>query len=288
MMRIAVCQYQFTEDDTSDYPTKIEKIMMTAKHHDADLIMFPEYIGMQSGFPGCKSDSSLFASMQTEMDNYLAMFQRFSKEFSMYIQAGTTLVAAGGDRYYNRAYLFSPDGRNSYQDKLQLTSYEKESNVIARGTQQTIFSTPLGSIGIAICYDSEFPEIVRQLVNAGAQLILVPTYTTTFSGYYRVQLSCRARAIENQCYVAMSPMVGQVEMGGKEQTFGAAGIFGPADIDFPVDGIIAQGKLNQPEIIFGDISFDKINYVRKHGHVNNFTDAEYFKTIAGKVNIIDL
>ncbi len=290
MMRIAACQYQFTDDDVSDYPAKIEKILMTAKHHGADLIMFPEYLGMQTGFAGCKTDASLFASIQTKMDRYLAMFQRYSKEFNLYIQAGTTLVAAGSDEYYNRAYLFSPEGKIGYQDKLQLTSYEKISTLIKRGTQQTIFSTRHGKIGIAVCYDSEFPEIVRRLVSAGANLILVPAYTTTFSGYYRVNLSCRARAIENQCYVAMSSMVGSVIFGTKtaEDTFGAAGVYGPADVDFSADGIIAQGQLNHHDIIFADLDSDKIDYVRKHGQVHNFNDANDLKNISDLVSVQEL
>ena len=85
-------------------------------------------------------------------------------------------------------------------------------------------------------------------------------------------------------------MVGEIPLGTAqaEQTFGAAGIYGPADVDFPADGIIAQGKLNQQEIIFGDLSLEKIDYVRKHGQVLNFNDASHLKDLADNIRILDI
>lgn len=275
MMRIAACQYKFSEEDKTNDLAKLETLILSAKKQGAQLILFPEYIGIQSGLSSCKNDKDLFASMQTGLHHYLAALQQFATAHEIYIQSGTTLVQVAPDQYVNRAYLFSPNGQSGYQDKLHLTEYEKNSGLLLTGNKQAVFTTPLATIGIAICYDSEFPEVVRALVHAGATLILVPTYTTTLAGYYRVHLSSRARAIENQCYVAMASMVGPITMGieGAEETIGAAGIYGPADVEFSADGIVTQGALNQYDIIFADLFMDRISFVRENGHVLNFKDS---------------
>lgn len=290
MMRIAACQYHFNADDTNHYPKKMEELAAEAKQQGADLLLLPEYFGILSGDQACKNDKDLFASMQPELVNLLALFRQLAQRYEIYIQPGTTLVTNDDDQYVNRAYLFSPSGKFGFQDKLQLTAYEKESALIDRGTSQTVFTTPFGKIGIAVCYDSEFPEIVRPLVHAGATLILVPSYTTTIAGYHRVQVSCRARAIENQCYVAMSSMHGAVTMGvdGAEETVGAAGIYAPAEMEFSEDGIIAQGALNQHELIFADLDMSKIEHLRKHGHVQNYADSTVYQTDLSGINYIDL
>lgn len=290
MMRIAACQYHFSAEDTNHYPKKMEDLVAAAKQQGADLLLLPEYIGILSGDPACKSDKDLFVSMQPELVNFLALFRQLAQRYEIFIQPGTTLVTNDDDQFVNRAYLFAPNGKFGFQDKLQLTVYEKNSALIDRGTSQTVFTTPFGKMGIAVCYDSEFPEIVRPLVHAGATLILVPSYTTTVAGYHRVQVSCRARAIENQCYVAMASMHGAVTMGvdGVEETVGAAGVFAPAEIEFSEDGVIAQGPLNQPELIFADLDMSKIEHIRKHGHVKNFADSHSFQTDTIAMNHVDL
>ena len=208
-MKIATCQYKLSEHTWPAYIKKIESMMVSAKQQNVDLILLPEYAGIEIGDPTVYADKELFASLQSSLDKYILFFQKMAKQYQLYILAGTTIVSANQEKYLNRAYFFEPSGKYHHQDKLQLTQYEKNSGLILQGEKQQVFDTKWGKIGIAICYDSEFPEIVRNLVKAGAWLILVPSYTISLAGYYRVCLSARARAIENQCFVAAVNRVGE-------------------------------------------------------------------------------
>jgi predicted amidohydrolase len=207
------------------------------------------------------------------LPQYIDFYKHLAQKYQIYIQPGSIPYPIHSNQYVNRAYFFGPQAQYGFQDKLQLIEYEKESNLFQAGKEQTLFETALGTIGIAICYDSEFPEIVRRLTRAGANLILVPSYTCTLAGYYRVFLSCRARALENQCYVAVTYMVGSVDLSGApENTVGQAAILSPVDAGFPDDGIVAQGKMNSPMFIMADVDLEKLQTVRTSGQVHNYED----------------
>lgn len=278
MIKIASCQYGLEVLSHWDhYTQKIEALVIEAKQQNAQLLLLPEYAGVEMICMRHATDQDLFAAMQPLIPRVIEFYLELAHRYQIYIQAGTLVEAIKPNQYVNRAYFFGPNHTYGYQDKLQLIEFEKNLQVMQPGAQQTLFNTALGKVGIAICYDSEFPEIVRNLVYAGAELILVPSYTSSLAGYHRVFLSCRARAIENQCYVAVSFVVGTVALSGdKEETFGQACMLGPADVGFPDDGIIAQGKMNAVTTVFADLSTKKITSVRNHGQVHNFKDAQNF------------
>ncbi|HTM63208.1 MAG TPA: carbon-nitrogen hydrolase family protein [Gammaproteobacteria bacterium] len=276
MMRIAVCQTNIEKNlDWNRYAAKMEKLVSAAKSDGAHMLLMPEYAGTEI----CSSretDAALYAAIQHLLPQYLELFKRLAVENQMYIQPGTILVAAQNDQYVNRAYFFGPDGGVDYQDKLQLIEYEKNTKLIARGSEQKLFETRYGKMGIAICYDSEFPEIVRRLVVAGATIILVPSYTTSVAGYYRVVLSCRARAIENQCFVAVAFAVGEVAVTEPpEQTYGKSGIFSPADIGFKDDGIVIESQMNETGIITADLDLKQLASIRENGNTLQYEDIRY-------------
>lgn len=281
MIRIACSQYQIEElPDWESYVFKIEKLVKDAKKDEANILLMPEYSGIEIACKKFNTDGELFQALQPLIPKYIGLYQKLAQTNQIYIQAGTIIEKIKSGQFVNRAYFFSPNGTIGYQDKLQLTQYEKNLNLLNHGNQQKIFETSLGKIGIAICYDSEFPEIIRSLAQHGAAIILVPSYTTTLASYNRVFLSCRARAIENQCYVAISYVINKVDLSGEiDDTYGQAAILGPVDIGFPDDGIIAQGQMNQPMLATGDLSLDALALIRKEGQVLNFEDSVRFTQI---------
>jgi len=272
MLTIATTQYQLQPLAWEDYAQKIKQLVLDAKQRKAQLLLLPEYAGIEYG-DHAKTDRDLYLSLQPQLPAYISLFAELARSHDIYIQPGTILVEADS-LFYNRAYFFSPDGEYSYQDKLYLTEYEKQTGMITAGMEQIIFETRYGKIAIAVCYDSEFSTVFKNVVQAGAWLVLVPSYTNSLAGLHRVQLCCRARAIENQCYVAVSFTVGEVAFGDKpyDTTTGQAGIFSPADVGLPNDGIVALGKMNQSELIVAEIDYGLIEHVRKHGAVLNFED----------------
>ncbi len=276
MIKIACCQYKIEKfPDWDSYTFKIENMVSEVKKANVDILQLPEYSGIEIVFKSFNSDEELFLAMQDILPSYIEFYKNLAQKHHIYIQPGTIIERIADNKFVNRAYFFGPNGEYNFQDKLQLTQYEKSCKILEHGDKQKIFSTSFGKMGIAICYDSEFPEIVRRLVFNGASLILVPSYTTTLAGFNRVFLSCRARAIENQCYVAVSYMVNGVDSGGElEQTFGQAAVLGPADSGFPDDGIIAKGILNQSMIVTAEIDLNSLETVRKNGHVLNYEDTK--------------
>jgi len=282
MFKLAVSQYK-TDNLTTweEYTAKIKALVLQAQQENAQLLLLPEYAGTEIVCGYQASEEKLFNTLQPLIPRYLSFYQQLAQQHQLYIAAGTIIEQITPQQFVNRAYFFAPSGAYSYQDKLQLTEFEKSLQLLQPGTEQRVYQTSLGNIGIAICYDSEFPEIVHRLVKLGAELILVPSYTSTLAGFYRVFLSSRARAIENQCYVATSCMVKNVELSGdSEDTFGYAAILGPADNGFPDDGILAQGEMNNIMLVTADISIKKIHLVRKRGQVHNFTDTQRCESLS--------
>jgi predicted amidohydrolase len=126
---------------------------------------------------------------------------------------------------------------------------------------------------VLICYDSEFPLLARAQIEAGAQLLLVPSCTDSLHGYWRVRIAAQARAIEGQCYVLQAPLVGNADWSPAiDINRGAAGIFGPPDGAFPDDGIVALGQIDAGQWLFGEIDLARVSNLRGSGAVLNTRD----------------
>ncbi|HAI59542.1 MAG TPA: hypothetical protein DCM32_06650 [Xanthomonadaceae bacterium] len=195
-----------------------------------------------------------------------------ARRHRVWLQPGSLPMAMGG-LVVNRAPLIRPDGSLAFQDKWQMTRFERERWGVARGAPPQVFDTPWGRIGLSICYDAEFPKHLRVQVEAGAWLVLVPACTDTPAGATRVTMCARARAIENQCIVAVAPTVGVAPFSAALDTnHGRAGIYGPADRGFPDDGVLAEGAPDAPGWVFADIDAAMIAHVREHGGVLNHRD----------------
>jgi len=277
-VNIAAAQYNISFLATwQDYCDKAALWVEEAAQQDANILVFPEYASMElaSLFEEeiYSSLSKQLEAMQSLHDDYVALYQSLAVQYQCYIQAGTFPVRIESGAYRNRAYLFMPDGRVDYQDKLMMTRFENEQWLIESGTDIKTFDTEYGKIGINICYDSEFPLLARQQVEAGCVLILVPTCTDTVAGYHRVKIGCQARALENQCYVVQSSLVGEAPWSqAVDVNIGSSAIYTPVDRGFPDDGILAIGKLNAVQWVIAEICLEDVETVRQQGQVFNYRD----------------
>lgn len=133
----------------------------------------------------------------------------------------TSLVfdAAGNHvAHYHKRHLFNvtlPDGRESY----------RESDAFEYGDDVVVVPTPVGNVGLSICYDLRFPKHFNRLVDAGAEILTLPAAFTHRTGKAHWEVLLRARAIENQCYVIASGQVGHHP--GNRQTWGHSLIIDP-------------------------------------------------------------
>lgn len=277
-VKIATAQYDISFlENWQNYQTKIERWVGEAAEQDAKILLFPEYGSMElaSLFPKeiYSSLSKQLASMQSLLDDYTGLFRTLAQKYGCYIQSGTFPVEIGAGVYRNRAFLFMPDGRFDYQDKLIMTRFENEQWLINSGEELKCFDTEYGRIAINVCYDSEFPMLARKQVEAGANLILVPSCTDTLAGYHRVKIGCQARALENQCYVVQSPTVGEASWSeAVDVNIGAAAVYTPVDRGFPDNGILAIGELNKTQWVMAEISLSACEAVRQQGQVFNYRD----------------
>lgn len=276
MITVAAAQYQIQSNlDWKAFTKKQTELALAAKWQGAKLLLLPEYAGIEAAGTKAPSDLILFTQIQVTLQNYLEFYQQLAIDAELFLQPGTIVVQTPEKRFYNRAYFFGPNGTYGYQDKLKLVTSEASNQLIQPGTTQSLFDTAIGKIGIAVCYDSEFPEIIRNLTLQGAQLILVPSYTPSLKSFHRVFYSCRARAIENQCYVLMSSAIGNILFGSDHEALsGQANLFSPIDEGFNDEGIISQGTMNKEEIITGNCDYEKLEAVRTQGQVRNYKDTQ--------------
>ncbi|HEY1905435.1 MAG TPA: carbon-nitrogen hydrolase family protein [Myxococcaceae bacterium] len=140
----------------------------------------------------------------------LTRFAELARELRIHVLAGSIMEAgAPGGRVYNTSVLLGPDGqRLAVYRKIHLFDAEvgdgatyRESDSVAPGESPVTAETPLGTVGLTICYDLRFPELYRALARAGATLLTVPAAFTLMTGKDHWEVLLRARAIENQAYV---------------------------------------------------------------------------------------
>lgn len=258
------------------FAAKLEGFCAEAKARGADLLLAPEYACVELGaaLAGNRAadEASELRAMVAASGEVLEAMRAAARRHRLWLQPGT-LPMADGDRVVNRAPLIAPDGRLAMQEKRQMTRFESERWGVSPGAPPSVFPTPWGLIGIAICYDAEFPKLVRAQVEAGAWLVLVPTCTDTAHGFQRVRIAARARAMENQCFVAVAPTVGGFAASAAlDENHGAAGIFGPVDRGFTEDGVIAEGGYDAPGLVLARLDPARIEAVRAEGAVRNHRD----------------
>lgn len=277
-MVVAAAAYPLEElDSWQSFATKIDLWLHQAAAAGAQLALFPEYLAMElaSLLPmGVRPSPSLqLVALQDFLPYFLELFCQMAKRHVLHIAAGTFPVAVNGNSFRNRCHVFFPDGSFGFQDKLVMTRFEREVLKIDAGNALTVFPTDSGRLGICVCYDIEFPHIARKLVEAGADVLLVPSCTDTMYGHHRVRVSCRARALENQCFVVRSATVGYA--GWSEAidiNIGNAAVLTPIDIGFPQDGILAESLLNQGQWLFADLDTSTLAEVRQNGQILNYRD----------------
>ncbi|WP_293369593.1 carbon-nitrogen hydrolase family protein [Nevskia sp.] len=272
---VAAAQFPvFSPDSWVEVEALVTQWVADAAAKRAKLLVFPEYGAMSIAHLDAATRSDLhgqIAAMQAYRDAWRHLHATLAAAHGVHILAGSFPWLLDDGRYVNRAFLCFPDGKVEYQDKCVMTRFEREQWNISSEPPIKVFDTTLGKIAITICYDSEFPLLARAACEAGAEIILVPSCTDTLAGYYRVKVGAQARALENQCHVVQSPIVGEAAWSpAVDVNIGAAAVYGPPDRGFPDDGIIAIGPLNEPLWLYAEIDPAKVTEVRENGAVRPF------------------
>lgn len=277
--RLKVAAAQYPQDGLADmaaWEAKIARWVADGAATGARLLLFPEYGSIEIAHAhGAEVAADLRKTLSAIADaapRVEAHFAGLAKRYGVHILAPSAPYRRADGRFVNRALLVTPAGKAGHQDKLVMTPFERDWGVVAGDTVH-VLDTALGRIGIAICYDSEFPLLVRAMTQAGAELILVPACTERVSGFHRVRTACQARALESTVAVVMSPTVGDaVWSPAVDHNSGAAGILVPPEHLLSSTGVVASGELDRPGWIAGEIDFARLRMLRSSGEMRNDAD----------------
>jgi predicted amidohydrolase len=259
-----------------EFGAKLDHWLAQARDR-ADLCVLPEYACVELGAAlagnQAPDEATELAAMVAHADDILEAMRGAARRCGLWLLPGSLPMRGPGGRIINRAPLIAPDGRLAFQDKQAMTRFEAERWGVSSGAAPAVFDTPWGRIGISICYDVEFPKHVRAQVEAGAWLILAPSCTDSLAGFNRVRIGAAARALENQCFVAITPTVGLAPWSvALDENHGQAAIFAPPDRGLPETGVVAAGTLDAPGWLFHTLDPALVTHVREHGAVRNHRD----------------
>ncbi|MFZ5502444.1 MAG: carbon-nitrogen hydrolase family protein [Pseudomonadota bacterium] len=266
-VRIAAVQYLLRPiKNWDEFETQVRFILKAAAEYKPNFVMLPEIFTSQLlSYLDTESDiKDAVRRMHDLTPRYMDLMSEIAKKNNFYLIAGSHPNLRDG-LLYNTAFMFSPKGEVFTQDKIHRTRWEREKWDTAAGDKLHLFQTDFGSIGILICYDIEFPELARQVCEAGADILFVPSSTDDRQGFWRVRYCAQARAIENQVYVAMTSTVGNLPVDGLGTHYGQASILTPSDFPFARDGIAAEGVINMEQVVVADVDLDALMQNRING-----------------------
>lgn len=272
--RVSAVQYNLrTIGHFQEFADQVEHYIKTAQEFDSKFICFPEFLTTQLLSIGDESGKGLPIDRLPEFtDAYHQLFSGLAEQYGMHIVGGTHVIRQG-DFLYNVAHLFYPDGRIEQQPKLHMTPTEVKEWNMSTGDNLKIFETEFGKVALVICYDIEFPEIVRLAKARGADVVFSPYCTDDRHGFHRVRYTSHARTIENQIYVVSSGTVGSLPtVDFMRSNFGTAAVLTPNDIPFPPRGIAVEGEFGADMIVTADLDLDLLYKVRESGSVTTWRD----------------
>lgn len=193
-------------------------------------------------------------------------------KYNVNIVAGSMPMVEEGV-LYNVGFLCRRDGTWERYEKVHITPNERRAWGIHGGNGVRVFDTDCGKVGVVICYDSEFPELVRLLALQGMQILFIPFLTDTQNAFSRVRICAQARAVENECYVAITGSVGNLpRVSNMDIQFAQSAVFTPCDFGFPSTGIKGEATPNTEMVLMVDVDITLLKDLHHHGSVQNLKD----------------
>ena len=270
MTSLTVASVQFAlqaERTLDEFLVHMDGLVAMAAVSGAELVLFPELAS--TGLLGSITDHDVTTSSITDdfwtvlpgyTDAIVDGLVEMARSHGIVVVGGSHNRLASDGTLRNTAYVVHPDGRVETQDKIHLTPQEHALG--ARGGDELLV-TRIGpfTVGVLICADIQFPELSRHLVHHGVDLILCPSLTWNRRGIHRVRTGCQARAIENQLYVVMSPLVGHsgLPVDAPMHAVGRAVITGPVDKTVGInDGILASAESPDEQLVVRTLDHDLI------------------------------
>ncbi len=277
-VRVVSVQYQQRGIKSfEEFSQMVEYFVDVTADYRADFVLFPELFTMQ--LLSIENEqihpSKAVEKMTKWTEPVRDLFQGLAIKYNVNIIAGSHPTYVG-KKVQNISYICLRDGSVHQQAKIHPTPDERYWWNIEGGNKLNVIQTDCGPIGVLICYDSEFPELSRYLVNQGMEILFVPFLTDNRQGYCRVKYCCQARAVENQIYVAMAGNVGNLpRVHNMDIQYAQSCILTPCDYPFARDGIAADTTPNAEMVAIADLRMDILKEARNSGAVQNLKDRRH-------------
>lgn len=274
VVRIGLIQWQMRPyKNIDELMQQVEYFVSAVSAYRSDFALFPEFFNAplmaeNNHLP----EADAIRELAKHTSTIVQKFSELAITRNINIISGSMPEIRDGV-LYNVGYLCRRDGSVDRYEKLHVTPDEAKIWGMQGGTQLHSFDTDCGKIGILICYDSEFPELSRILADDGMDILFVPFLTDTQNGYSRVRHCAQARAIENECYVAIAGSVGNLpNVHNMDIQFAQSMVFTPCDFAFPSNGIKAEATPNTEMILIADVDISMLRELNQFGSVRNLRD----------------
>jgi predicted amidohydrolase len=243
----------------------------------ADFVVFPELFTMQ--LLSVENEAIPPADAMRQISDHESelteLFRDAAMKYNINIVAGSTPLIRD-DKLYNVAQLFRRDGTHVDQPKIHPTPSEEYWWNISGGSDVALIETDCGPVGVLVCYDVEFPELVRYLTDQGINILFVPFLTDEKQSYSRVRYCAQARAVENQIYVAMAGSCGNLpNVQNMDIHYAQSCIMTPCDFPFARDGVAADTTPNVETVAIAEVSLNALRSNRQNGTVRNLKDRRH-------------
>ncbi|MCP0914507.1 MULTISPECIES: carbon-nitrogen hydrolase family protein [Legionella] len=257
MGRVAVAQMVSRADVRANL-SQVSELLAKAHAQDVQLIILPENFA----FMGKHETDKLNIAERYGDGEIQQTISRLARKYGMWIIAGTMPIQSAEARVRSSCLVYNEQGEcKARYDKIHLfdvrvsaNEAHRESLTVEPGDDVVVVETPVGRIGLSVCYDLRFPELYQQLRVNGAEIFSVPSAFTATTGAAHWEILLRARAIENLCYVLAANQGGQHENG--RETYGYSMIVEPWG------KVLAQQK-REAGIVVADIDLSRIRQLRQ-------------------------
>jgi predicted amidohydrolase/GNAT superfamily N-acetyltransferase len=274
IIRLGLVQWQMRPYKTlQEVMSQAEFFVDALSGYKSDFALFPEFFNapLMAEYNHL-TESEAIRQLAENTESIVREFSKLSISYNINIITGS-MPEIVDNVLYNVGYLCRRDGTVERFEKIHVTPDESKVWGLKGGSDIRTFDTDCGKIGILICYDVEFPELSRLLADEGMDILFVPFLTDTQNGYSRVRHCAQARAIENECYVAIAGSVGNLpNVHNMDIQYAQSMVFTPCDFSFPTNGIKSEATPNTEMIVIADVDLDLITELHNHGSVKNLKD----------------
>ena len=274
IIRLGLIQWQMRlYKNLTELMQQAEYFVDAVSGYRADFALFPEFFNapLMSEYNHL-SESEAIRMLAGFTEEITRQFAELAISYNINIITGS-MPELVNNNLYNVGYLCKRDGGVERFEKLHVTPDESKVWGLQGGNTIKAFDTDCGKVGVLICYDVEFPELSRLLAEEGIDILFVPFLTDTQNGYSRLRNCAQARAIENECYVAIAGSVGNLpKVHNMDIQYAQSMVFTPCDFSFPTNGIKAEATPNTEMILIADVDINMLRELNQLGSVRNLKD----------------